>query len=111
MTTTELAAAVALAERAPSADAFAQLLQLVRREKLRAPREVAKFGALLLQKHAWGLGSDGASCSTSVMVAPRDIALIRYCCCCCCCWAEQCGRSTSRCSWRRWTCTTSSSRR
>lgn len=49
---------VALAESTRSYDACVELLQYVRKEKLRVPRVVAKFGKLLIQSHSWRLGSD-----------------------------------------------------
>lgn len=58
MGVTDLDAKVALAESKRSSAAYVELLQYVRKEKLRAPRVVAKFGKLLLQNHSWGLGSD-----------------------------------------------------
>jgi hypothetical protein len=54
----ELETKVALAERTRSYDACAELLQYVRKEKLRVPRVVAKFGSLLIQNYSWRLGSD-----------------------------------------------------
>lgn len=58
MGVTDLDAKVALAESKRSSAAYVDLLHYVRKEKLRAPRVVAKFGKLLIQNHSWGLGSD-----------------------------------------------------
>lgn len=60
MGVTDLDAKVALAESKQSCDAYVELLQYVRKEKLRAPLVVAKFGKLLVQSHSWRLGSDSA---------------------------------------------------
>lgn len=63
MGVTDLDAKVALAESKRSSAAYVELLQYVRKEKLRAPRVVAKFGKLLIQNHSWGLGSDSTCLS------------------------------------------------
>ncbi|KAF1318607.1 Inactive purple acid phosphatase 29, partial [Globisporangium splendens] len=69
----ELETKVALAERARSYDACMELLQYVRKEKLRVPRVVAKFGKLLVQNHSWRLGSDIWAIYEQVFVAALDL--------------------------------------
>uniref|UniRef100_K3WPG1 ER membrane protein complex subunit 2 n=1 Tax=Globisporangium ultimum (strain ATCC 200006 / CBS 805.95 / DAOM BR144) TaxID=431595 RepID=K3WPG1_GLOUD len=69
----ELETKVALAERTRSYDACAELLQYVRKEKLRVPRVVAKFGSLLIQNYSWRLGSDIWAVYEQVFVAALDL--------------------------------------
>ncbi|GAB9467930.1 Inactive purple acid phosphatase 29 [Globisporangium polare] len=73
MGVTDLDAKVALAESKRSSAAYVELLQYVRKEKLRAPRVVAKFGKLLLQNHSWGLGSDIWPLYEQVFIAALDL--------------------------------------
>jgi hypothetical protein len=55
---TEYREKLALAEKSATQAHCVELLQLVRKEKLREPRVVAAFGQALLDKHSWGLGNE-----------------------------------------------------
>jgi hypothetical protein len=39
-------------------DNYLSLLQIIRKEKIREPRLVAKYGTILLQKNKWRLGDE-----------------------------------------------------
>lgn len=67
---TEFEEKLVLAEKSASQAHCVELLQLVRKEKLREPRVVAAFGKTLIEKHSWGLGNERTYALLAVVAVP-----------------------------------------
>ncbi|KAL4172951.1 hypothetical protein KRP22_008108 [Phytophthora ramorum] len=64
---------LAAAEGSGARERCVELLQYVRREKLREPRAVARVGQLLVTKHSWGLVDELWSVYEQTFVAALDL--------------------------------------
>ncbi|KAF4317012.1 hypothetical protein BBO99_00008320 [Phytophthora kernoviae] len=61
------------AEQGGAFDRCVELLQYVRKEKLREPRAVASIGKLLVTKHSWGLGGEAWAVYEQTCIAALDV--------------------------------------
>ncbi|KAG7383492.1 ER membrane complex subunit 2 [Phytophthora boehmeriae] len=64
---------LAAAEQSGARDRCVELLQYVRKEKLRESRAVASIGKLLVTKHSWGLGDEAWAVYEQTCVAALDV--------------------------------------
>ncbi|KAJ0397016.1 hypothetical protein P43SY_003960 [Pythium insidiosum] len=64
---------LALAERGGGFSSYVELLTAIRKEKIRVPRVVVRFGRELLDNFKWRLGSDIWTVYEQVMVAALDL--------------------------------------